>query len=77
MDSKGSEINLNALGKNSRDLPALHESKEQCCGCAACAAVCPVSAIKMLPDEEGFLYPEVDACLCIKCYNCMKVCAFK
>ena len=33
-------------------------------------------AITMLPDEEGFLYPVVDAEICVRCYLCMKVCAF-
>lgn len=34
-------------------------------------------AISMLPDEEGFLYPVVDAQICNRCYKCMEVCAFK
>ena len=40
-----------------------------CTGCTACASVCPVNAISMQPDHEGFLRPVVsDACvLCRKC----------
>lgn len=34
-------------------------------------------AISMLPDAEGFFYPVVDASICIRCYRCLKVCAFK
>lgn len=34
-------------------------------------------AITMLPDEEGFLYPVVDASICIRCYKCENVCDFK
>ncbi len=34
-------------------------------------------AITMLPDEEGFLYPVVDASVCICCYKCEGVCDFK
>lgn len=34
-------------------------------------------AITMLPDEEGFLYPVVDAEICIHCNMCLTVCAFK
>ena len=34
-------------------------------------------AISMLPDEEGFLYPVVDAEECIRCYSCLKVCPYK
>lgn len=33
-------------------------------------------AISMLPDEEGFLYPVIDASLCIRCYKCEKVCPY-
>lgn len=34
-------------------------------------------AITMLPDEDGFLYPVVDAEVCIRCYKCLSVCDFK
>ena len=34
-------------------------------------------AITMLPDEEGFLYPVVDAEKCIRCYKCLSVCPYK
>ena len=34
-------------------------------------------AISMLPDEEGFLYPVVDASKCIRCYRCLSVCPYK
>ena len=46
----------------------------QCCGCTACANICPKNCITMAPDEEGFLYPEVDRDLCINCGLCEKVC---
>jgi len=35
------------------------------------------SCITMEPDEEGFLYPVVNALLCIRCYKCLSVCSFK
>ena len=60
-----------------KNLPVLYEKRESCCGCTACFAICPVQAISMLPDEEGFLYPVVDAEKCIRCYKCIPVCAFK
>ena len=31
----------------------------------------------MWEDSEGFLYPHVNADLCVKCYMCESVCAFK
>lgn len=45
-----------------------------CCGCTACASICPVNAIEMRPDEEGFLYPQVNAQRCISCGKCERVC---
>ena len=65
------------LIESEKNLPVLYEKRENCCGCTACFAICPVQAISMLPDEEGFLYPVVDAEKCIRCYKCMSVCAFK
>lgn len=50
------------------------QDKMECCGCSACANVCPVTAIKMEPDEEGFLYPNVDTDTCINCGKCNRVC---
>lgn len=48
--------------------------KEKCCGCSACVSVCPVSAIGMEYDEEGFLYPSIDDERCIHCNKCIEVC---
>lgn len=55
----------------------LLKKKENCCGCSACMAICPESAIYMYMDEEGFLYPNIDRDKCIRCDECKKVCAFK
>ena len=48
--------------------------KEDCCGCAACAQVCPKSCITMVRDGEGFDYPKADSEQCISCGLCEKVC---
>lgn len=48
--------------------------KKNCCGCTACAAVCPKECISMREDAEGFLYPAVDKPTCIDCGACEKVC---
>ena len=48
--------------------------KENCCGCSACAQRCPKQCITMQADDEGFLYPIIDANLCIDCGLCEKVC---
>lgn len=57
-------------------LPMDKREKKDCCGCSACADVCPVDAIKMKTDAEGFLYPFVDKSLCIRCGKCDRVCGF-
>ena len=50
--------------------------KSRCCGCTACAAVCPHDAIRMESDVLGFLYPMVDKDKCVDCGLCEKVCSF-
>jgi len=55
----------------------LCSDKSTCCGCGACIAICPESAISMVEDEYGFLYPHIDSKLCIECHLCERVCAFK
>lgn len=52
------------------------ETRDQCCGCSACEAVCCRNAISLVPDREGFLYPEVNRNLCVSCGECKRVCAF-
>lgn len=69
-------INPSTL-ENKKNLPELYKSRGNCCGCTACYAICETQAISMLPDEEGFLYPTVNAEKCIRCYKCINVCAFK
>lgn len=48
--------------------------KSKCNGCGVCALVCPKHCIRMIEDEEGFLYPEIDEKKCIKCNKCRKIC---
>ena len=48
--------------------------KKNCCGCGACAQKCPKRCIRMVADDEGFLYPEVDLDNCVSCGLCEKVC---
>ena len=55
----------------------MFEEKEMCCGCGACAAVCPKGAIEMEADGEGFVYPRIDEGKCIRCGLCEKVCPMK
>lgn len=55
----------------------LFHAKSDCCGCGACMNICPNNAIKMVEDEVGFLYPQIDHSHCISCYACKRVCAFQ
>ncbi len=59
------------------DGPRTSAARAACCGCTACYAACPTQAISMQPDEEGFLYPVVNADQCTRCNQCLAVCAFR
>lgn len=50
---------------------------KQCTGCTACAMLCPVGAITMTANDEGFLYPQVDRKKCINCGKCERFCPAK
>lgn len=73
----GEQRAKDAYSPKAFELKAMSErNKEDCSGCSACAKVCPVNAILMIADEEGFLYPKIDEQKCIKCGLCDKVCGF-
>lgn len=48
--------------------------KKDCCGCTACMCICPINAIHMCRDEQGFDYPLVDSAHCVECGLCLTVC---
>lgn len=50
-----------------------HDSSD-CCGCRACEQACAHKALRFDEDKEGFLYPVLDASLCVDCGLCGKVC---
>lgn len=45
-----------------------------CTGCSACVQICTHQAIRMLPDEEGFLYPQINSNNCVQCSLCAECC---
>ncbi len=53
-------------------MPKLPE--KACTGCTACVHICPVQAIAMREDAEGFLRPSVDTKVCVDCGKCEKTC---
>lgn len=55
----------------------LFDKKSDCCGCGACASICPKKAVTMAEDNEGFLYPSIDEGKCIECKRCLDVCPIK
>ena len=47
---------------------------KECCGCGACANICPKHCIRMIENDEGFLYPQIQEENCVNCGACEKVC---
>ena len=50
------------------------KNKETCCGCEACIQKCPVKAISITYDNEGFTYPLINKTKCINCDLCIHTC---
>lgn len=59
------------------EVPVLFKKKEDCCGCTACYAICSKNAIKMVEDDQGFAYPQIDMERCVGCGRCISVCPIK
>ena len=49
-------------------------NRADCNGCEACANICPLNAIEMCRDEEGFAYPKINAEICNQCGKCDEIC---
>lgn len=57
-----------------RDFIYSNKPVETCYGCQACIQACNHQAINMVPNEEGFIYPQIDKNKCVDCGLCEKVC---
>ena len=53
------------------------DNKLTCTGCTACMHSCPINAIIMESDKEGFLYPKINYEICISCKKCEMICSQK
>ena len=51
------------------------KEKNKCNGCGVCALKCPVNAIEMKADNEGFYYPHIIEERCINCNKCKNTCS--
>lgn len=51
--------------------------EKPCIGCTACSTVCPVNAISMVLNEEGFYEPHVDEKKCVECGKCILSCPMR
>ena len=61
-----------SLQINMKQLPVLPET--DCCGCGTCEQICPQQCTIMQADQDGFLYPQVNAERCVGCAKCEKAC---
>ena len=52
------------------------EITKLCCGCGACAAICPTKAVQISTDSNGFEHYSINHSLCIQCKACKSVCPF-
>lgn len=51
--------------------------QNNCCGCGVCEVICPVQAITLRQDSEGFYKPFINEDQCIGCTKCIKSCCYK
>lgn len=61
------------LGKEKKTIDLMNKHYK-CTGCETCKNVCPVKAIGMIENDEGFLEPVVDYKKCVDCGLCSKKC---
>lgn len=47
---------------------------QYCYGCTSCKTVCPVKAIVMIDNKDGFKIPYINASKCINCNLCDNIC---
>lgn len=79
---EGREQSNNYLSNALSDVPTegnyhakrVLENNSLCCGCGACAAVCPKNAIQIKMNEDGFYNAQIDTEKCVYCGKCIMSC---
>lgn len=67
-------MSANRVEESSKELTIESISRKECVECKNCLLKCPVKAISMNEDAEGFIKPVIDKEKCIGCSQCIKVC---
>lgn len=57
--------------------PALLAHDILCTGCGACANLCPMGALSMEADAQGYFRPYLEQSKCNSCGKCLRVCPVK
>lgn len=50
------------------------EISKKCVGCGACIDACPVNALKLVYNDNGFYEPDIINEACVNCGKCTKCC---
>ncbi len=49
-------------------------NNEKCTGCGVCENICAHNAVKLMPNNRGFLYPVIETDKCVNCGLCKVKC---
>ena len=55
-------------------IPNYFKDEKRCIRCGCCVTICPVDAIRMMPDEKGVVRPSYEKYKCIRCNRCTDAC---
>lgn len=74
---KAAQANLKSMIDSAINAPRGNfQITPTCCGCGACAGVCPKGAIAIVSDANRFKVAQIDPEKCVRCGKCQSVCPF-